>query len=202
MLPDATTKLLGAPLSKDAVKTRQQAGVTLSYIEGWHVIAEANRIFGFGNWNRYTELEQLGEPVPFTDSHGNEKVRIVVVGEKGDNITRDGVGFGSGISKNIGDAYEGAVKEAETDATKRAFMTFGNPFGLALYDKEQKGVEDPKATAKEITHKIDTAQTIGAVNAALADERCPDLSPAQQDFLNKRAEGRRGMLAQAPGEAA
>ncbi len=39
-----------------------------------------------------------------------------------------------------GEAHESAIKEAETDATKRALTTFGNPFGLALYDKERKGV--------------------------------------------------------------
>jgi hypothetical protein len=29
---------------------------------------------------------------------------------------------------------------AETDATKRAFVTFGNIFALALYDREQRNV--------------------------------------------------------------
>lgn len=33
-----------------------------------------------------------------------------------------------------------ACKEAETDATKRALATFGNPIGFALYDKERRGV--------------------------------------------------------------
>jgi hypothetical protein len=32
------------------------------------------------------------------------------------------------------------LKGAETDATKRALATFGNSFGLALYDREQAGV--------------------------------------------------------------
>jgi hypothetical protein len=36
-----------------------------------------------------------------------------------------------------------ALKAAETDATKRALATFGNPFGLSLYDKEQAGVTRP-----------------------------------------------------------
>jgi len=40
----------------------------------------------------------------------------------------------------LGEAHENALKEAETDATKRALTTFGNLFGLALYDKEQAGV--------------------------------------------------------------
>jgi hypothetical protein len=40
----------------------------------------------------------------------------------------------------LGEAHESALKEAETDATKRALTTFGNLFGLALYDREQTGV--------------------------------------------------------------
>ena len=35
----------------------------------------------------------------------------------------------------------------ETDATKRASATFGNPFGLALYDREQAGVRKPRGSA-------------------------------------------------------
>ena len=54
---------LSAPLDRAAVATRQQAGQTLSYVTAWHVIAEANRIFGFDGWTRETvELRQLGEP--------------------------------------------------------------------------------------------------------------------------------------------
>jgi hypothetical protein len=40
----------------------------------------------------------------------------------------------------MGEAHESALKEAETDATKRALTTFGNLFGLALYDKKQAGM--------------------------------------------------------------
>ena len=32
-----------------------------------------------------------------------------------------------------GEVHDIALKAAETDATKRAFATFGKPFGLALY---------------------------------------------------------------------
>ena len=44
-----------------------------------------------------------------------------------------------------GEAHELALKAAETDATKRALATFGNPFGLALYDRELAGVKNRKA---------------------------------------------------------
>jgi hypothetical protein len=52
---DATqNKELNAPLNRSHVKSRSQGGRQVSYIEGWHVIAEANRIFGFDAWSRET----------------------------------------------------------------------------------------------------------------------------------------------------
>jgi hypothetical protein len=47
---------------------------------------------------------------------------------------------------NPGEAHESAIKEAETDAMKRALTTFGNPFGLALYDKEQHNVRGKRTS--------------------------------------------------------
>jgi len=55
-------------------------------------------------------------------------------------VCRDGSGVGHGTGATLGEAHESALKEAETDATKRALTTFGNLFGLALYDKAQAGV--------------------------------------------------------------
>ena len=55
-------------------------------------------------------------------------------------LVREGSGAGHGIDVDLGQAHESALKEAETDAMKRALMTFGNPFGLALYDKAQRQV--------------------------------------------------------------
>lgn len=136
---------LSAKLDKSNVATRKQAGRDLSYIEGWHAIAEANRIFGFDGWNRETvELRQLGEPRE--DKKGMTRIgyacRVRITVRAGDTIIiREGCGFGSGIDFDVDQAHESALKEAETDAMKRALMTFGNPFGLALYDKQQANVE-------------------------------------------------------------
>lgn len=52
---DDQVKQLAAPLSTSAVKDRTQGGRKVSYIEGWHAIAEANRIFGFDAWTRETD---------------------------------------------------------------------------------------------------------------------------------------------------
>jgi len=137
-------KALSAPLSSSHIKTRPQAGRNLSYIEGWHAIAEANRIFGYDAWDRETvDILKLGEPHEVDGKWRVSfmaRVRITVRAD-GATIVRDGCGYGSGIDRDIGSSHESALKEAETDAMKRALMTFGNPFGLALYDKAQAGVE-------------------------------------------------------------
>lgn len=144
MFDEKQLKELRKDLDKKHVKGRKQAGTTLSYIESWHAIREANRIFGEGNWSR--ELRDLDLVVPPQERQGGTilvayvaTVRIHIHdGEK--SLFRDGTGYGSGISKSVGDAFEGAAKEAESDAMKRALMTFGYPFGLALYDKTQEHV--------------------------------------------------------------
>lgn len=150
-------KALDAPLARDNVKDRKQAGRKVFYIEGWQVIAEANRIFGFDAWTRETvEIKVVAEkPRAIGEAKRDgwgvsyvAKVRIRI-----GQVVREGVGAGHGIDADLGLAHESAIKEAETDAMKRAFMTFGNPFGLALYDKEQSNVESPppKANAPIVT---------------------------------------------------
>lgn len=136
------------------VKPSGSFGPKGDYLEGWHVINEANRIFGFGGWSYTIDLRQ-DALVEGKDSKGNPQwqaaytcICTLHVGE----VTRQDVGFGSGFAKAIGDAIEGATKEAVTDALKRALRTFGNPFGLALYDKtrENVGYDAPTATTAEV----------------------------------------------------
>lgn len=144
------TKALSGPLDRKHVRQREQAGRKLSYIEGWQCISEANRIFGFGEWSSETvEIRCVSETArkigkAQRDGHSVSyiaRVRVTVVA--GDKVTiREGVGSGHGIDVDLGLAHESAIKESETDARKRALMTFGNPFGLALYDKEQVNVAD------------------------------------------------------------
>jgi len=156
MTPEQKQQLT-APLDRSHVKQRKQSGRSLSYVEGWHAIAEANRIFGFDAWTRETmEIRCVSErerPIGEQKRPGwgvsyIAKVRVTVTT---DNIVREGIGAGHGIDVDLGLAHESAIKEAETDAMKRALMTFGNPFGLALYDKTQANVvaEPPAPTAAE-----------------------------------------------------
>src|ERR1700750_3386342 len=48
------TQALQRSLSSRRIRTREANGRSLSYIEGWYAISEANRIFGFDGWNRET----------------------------------------------------------------------------------------------------------------------------------------------------
>ncbi len=76
--------------------------------------------------------------------------RVRVKERAGDHeICREGCGSGHGRGKTPGEAHESALKEAETDAMKLALTTFGNPFGLALYDKAQHGVRGKPRTQKQ-----------------------------------------------------
>lgn len=141
-MDDKVISELKKPLDSAKVKTRKAGGVSLSYVEGWFVIDEANRIFGHDKWTRET-VELIENTQPTKNKNGNfvvsfrAKVKVAAYG-----VVREGVGFGSGINFDIHSAYEGAIKEAETDAMKRALMTFGYPLGLALYDKDRTNVED------------------------------------------------------------
>ena len=53
-LSDMQLRQLRAKLDARYVKTRKANGTDLHYVEGWHVISEANRIFGYDAWDRRT----------------------------------------------------------------------------------------------------------------------------------------------------
>ena len=140
----AQLKKLAGKLDRSRVQTRSVEGRQLAYIEGWFALSEANSIFGFSNWDRETvQVERLFERTrgEMTNCSYSARVRIRV--RAGDHtISREGTGCGTASARNAADAHERAIKASETDATKRALATFGNRFGLCLYDKEQAGVTD------------------------------------------------------------
>lgn len=124
----------------DAVKTREENGITLSYLEGWFVIQEANRIFGTEHWDRITlsthcvwQGKQEGRPACSYSARVRLCVRL-----KEETLVREGSGIGHGAGATLGEAHGHALKAAETDATKRALATLGAPFGLTLYDSQAR----------------------------------------------------------------
>ena len=162
------TELLKQPINAANVEQREGGfGKPVDYVEGWHVIDEANRIFGFDGWQSETVQLDCVQSDDFCVTY-IAKVRVTI----GD-VIREGVGAGHGKGKsvNLGDKHESAVKEAESDARKRALMQFGSQFGLSLYDRT-KAWKNPKkdrtpvstqnltVVAKDAILKADTRQRL------------------------------------------
>ena len=142
MFNDKQMKALQSELSTDRIKVRDKANIKLSYLEGFDIIDTANNIFGYGNW-AYTisSLEQVSQEV-----NANQNVvicykAIVKVDvydiDHSTMISRQDVGFGTGVARSLADAHENSAKEAVTDALKRSLRSFGNQFGNSLYDKSK-----------------------------------------------------------------
>lgn len=148
-------ELLRADLPASAVKTRKafgDKGAELSYIEAWQAIHSANEILGYDAWSCETRTLEETSREKAKDKYGKDQWQVSFVATVRvtfGNIVRDGTGYGSGYARQVGEAIEGACKEAESDALKRALRTFGNQFGLALYDKTQANVEGTPANEQK-----------------------------------------------------
>ena len=171
---------LKKPLSADAIKP-PAPGKYGEYVDGKHVIDEANRIFGFGNWSySVTRLEMCSEQT-VKDSKGKPQYRVgyicTVRVDVGDAY-REGAAGGSGMgnANSMADHHESAVKEAETAALKRALRTFGNTFGLALYEKDKvkREVSDTKwiePLERDLIKALEGAAALFNLNNILANQK-------------------------------
>ena len=126
---------LNQPIDKDKTSWRwanRDKTFKLYYLESWHVIREANRVFNY-DWTSETIQLDLVNADKFCVTY-IAKVRVTV-----GTIVKEGIGAGHGRGENVptGDKHESAAKEAESDARKRALMQFGDQFGLSLYDKDK-----------------------------------------------------------------
>ena len=145
MFNEKQIKILQEELDSSRIRTREKAGIKLSYLEGFDVIETANNIFGFGSWSY--SIVSLGQVSHETNNNQNAVIcykAVVKVDvfslDHSKCITRQNVGFGTGVAKSLADAHENGAKEAVTDALKRSLRTFGNQFGNSLYDKSRNYV--------------------------------------------------------------
>ena len=198
-------EMLKEPILAKNVKERdgnREGTFQLAYVEGWHVIAEANRIFGFDGWSSETiETTCVQNDTNFVTYIA--KVRVTV----GD-IIREGTGAGHGNQKSgIGNNHEAAIKEAETDARKRAFMQFGNQFGLSLYNGKDKSWKTNKPKPSEnkgevietlrkqvqekVSNKPDTDATFGLAKKAIEIATSVDqLTDHKKNIATRFAQGK------------
>jgi len=101
---------LSAPIDRANVRQREQGRSRVSYLEGWQVIAEANRIFGFDGWQRQTiavrcvaQAERtIGARVTSRDQKPGwgvtytARVRVTVTAGSLTPLVREGSGAGNG----------------------------------------------------------------------------------------------------------
>ena len=128
------------PLNASRVAQRNQAGISLSYLEAWDVKAHLIRIFGFGGWS----ADVLSADLAFEDKDEKGRwnvgykvvmrLRLHAADEFLGDTTYTEAAVGSATLPQRGEAHDMAIKTAESDALKRAAINLGTQFGLSLYD--------------------------------------------------------------------
>lgn len=158
MFNDKQLQILNAELDSSRIKMRDKGNISLSYIEGHDAIETANRVFGFGNWDyAISKLEQVSQEVNQNQNTVvcyKAVVQVLIHSENhSQDVSREDVGFGTGVAKTLADAHEGAAKEAVTDALKRALRSFGNQFGNSLYSKDKNHTNNQEYQTKQQNFK-------------------------------------------------
>ena len=174
-------EVLNKELDSNRVKIREKGNVSLSYIEGFDVIDTANLIFGYGNWSYLiSKLEQVSQ-----EQNHNQNfvvcykavVKLIIKDENhSKSISRQDVGFGTGVSKTLADAHENAGKESVTDGLKRAMRSFGNQFGNSLYDKSRNHANQESSYQQNHNY-----------NQRLPQNNQQQQQPYQNENVNNRA---------------
>ncbi len=182
MFVEKQMQALKYDIEPSRIKSRSKGNINLSYLEGFDLIETANKIFGHGNWSyNITSLDQVSQE---TNTNQNvvicykAVVKLTVYSlDHSKHVSKEDVGFGTGIAKMLADAHEGGAKEAVTDSLKRSMRTLGNQFGNSLYDKSRshqvQSLSSPQLQNNVPLHQNrDIAQAISELGLSL--EPLPD----------------------------
>lgn len=124
------TAKLAERVPDSELRTRKGANnMDLTYISADYVIRKANEIFGPFGWS--SKVDNI-------ECNFVSGVAIARVTVAADNGEHSGVGTGTASNRNgapTPEQWEMAIKGAESDALKRAFVNFGDAFGLFLREK-------------------------------------------------------------------
>lgn len=124
------------------VRYRQQGGGNVLYMPAEYVFAAMNTAFGNSHWNYDSAPELLYETNVGKDGKDMWvvsymcKATVETFKDSLQPCVKTDYGVGHGKSKDLGQAHESAIKEAVTDAVKRACRSFGPRVGLYLYFSE------------------------------------------------------------------
>lgn len=175
---------LAKGLPRSGVKERKGAGnMTLSYVDQHYVISRLIEVFGATGFDTETkDLTLICEDE--IDGKWNvayrSTVKLTATVDNWNTVSKEGSGYGSGRDRSRGAAHESALKEAETDALKRAARLLGNSLGLALYEKEQSGVVDEPGTAPKTKGSRKPAPALDAADASALDNALKAATTVEQ----------------------
>lgn len=168
------TDLMG-PIPREAITTREGAGgAQLDYVTGEYVMRRMLEILGPDGWSSQFVIPPMVRNLSEVKNDAGHVTRVVVTADATvrlavGSVQREDVGVGVATAKSHGEAIEMALKTASTDAFKRAARQLGNAVGLALYDKEQRNIAEPKGRGRGdseamLTVDIDSARSQEALN--------------------------------------
>ncbi|KJZ68205.1 hypothetical protein HIM_12404 [Hirsutella minnesotensis 3608] len=165
---DTPLAMLNRPLGPEFVQRRPgPGGSKLSYLNSSDATYVANLVLGNDRWSTEVLRQQESEPRQeggkwVVDALCRVRVTVHWATRGGAPTFHEGTGFGGGSrgAKTASEAMEMAIKEAETDAYKRALRMFGEATGNCFYDKNylvwiekmrlREGRQDP---AKQFAHE-------------------------------------------------
>lgn len=139
-LTDEQVKLLLRPIHPQRVLQRDR----MSYVEGYDIRAELNRVFGFGRWSEEVLDQALICETEKKTNAGREawyvvyrtRLRLTVNAPDGTYLAHyDGSHVGESTHPVRGEAHGNALTNSETYALRRCAINLGDQFGLSLYNK-------------------------------------------------------------------
>lgn len=109
-------------------------GKRISYVEGWFVLDQSNRIFGATGWS--CEIKDIQVRVrPDKNKGWYAKARVIARVTLKDGTYHEDISVAGRYAKQEADAEMMACKTAVTDARKRVLRCFGRALGNSVYDK-------------------------------------------------------------------
>ncbi|MEU6229950.1 Rad52/Rad22 family DNA repair protein [Streptomyces sp. NPDC047042] len=142
-LTDQQLKVLYSGLHNDRVGFNQKG---FAHVQQWDVRRFLIRVFGFGGYDTELVSIDLIREIEHPASNQGGKPRWTVAYRVHQRLTVkdvagrpiatfDGVATGDAQNQpSLGDAHDGAVKEADSQSLKRAAVNLGDAFGLSLYN--------------------------------------------------------------------
>lgn len=201
MIDEKMRTMLAADLPRDVIKTRSQAGQTLSYVSGDYIVRKLNEVFGFDGW---TFIAETPREVFRGTRPGKDGDNTVIIYEvrgtlRALGVERVDVGVGQCDAgpRALAQGIEKALKEATTDALKRCARTFGNGFGLALYDKSGNGI-GLSTIALALLDEIEGSETLPDLEHIGGRIKAAAIDPDEREVLRGTFVARRRELTAIP----